>query len=185
MTKDNDPVASGPGKQSLGLGFRWGHVNINVTDLERSIAFYEKLGFELYLPDIPYLGLSRDSGPRALTVTSAIALGLERGASGRGCIMQLTGGGYPKIDLIELEFHTDADRRSAPLNNADLGLVRLCLIAPDVAMACAALTAQGVEFLSTPQHGQNEMVTMATCKDPDGTLIELLEIHRERWPTQK
>ncbi len=28
------------------------------------------------------------------------------------------------------------------------------------------------------------MVTIATCKDPDGTLIELLEIHPAKWPAR-
>ena len=28
----------------------WGHININVSDLDTSIAFYEKLGFSLLIP---------------------------------------------------------------------------------------------------------------------------------------
>lgn len=39
----------------------WGHVNINVSDLDASIAFYEKLGFSLLTPGVPYLGISKDS----------------------------------------------------------------------------------------------------------------------------
>ena len=37
--------------------FRWGHININVANLDLSTSFYEKLGFELFRPDIPYLSL--------------------------------------------------------------------------------------------------------------------------------
>jgi len=40
------------------LQFTWGHVNVNVCNLERSIALYEKLGFESYRPDIPYMDLT-------------------------------------------------------------------------------------------------------------------------------
>ena len=29
--------------------FTWGHVNINVSNLERSIEFYETLGFEVFV----------------------------------------------------------------------------------------------------------------------------------------
>ena len=35
----------------------WGHINVNVANLERSIAFYQKLGFEVFIPAIPYIGL--------------------------------------------------------------------------------------------------------------------------------
>ena len=36
----------------------WGHININVSNLDQSIAFYQKLGFSVLLPGIPYLGLT-------------------------------------------------------------------------------------------------------------------------------
>ena len=41
----------------MGQRFRWGHININVADLDLSISFYEELGFEIFMPGIPYLGL--------------------------------------------------------------------------------------------------------------------------------
>jgi predicted lactoylglutathione lyase len=30
----------------------WGHININVSNLDTSIAFYEKLGFEIFITGI-------------------------------------------------------------------------------------------------------------------------------------
>ena len=165
-----------------GLRFRWGHVNINVANLDRSIAFYEMLGFEMFLPDIPYLALNRDEPATEITTTAASALELPAGLSGRGCIMQLVGDASPKIDLTEFGTDDDLGNRVTLLGNSDLGLVRLCLLSRDVAAAYATLTSQGVEFISAPMPGENGMVTLATCKDPDGTLIELLEIHHERWP---
>ena len=57
--------------------FGWGHININVRDLDQSIAFYEKLGFTVFLPGIPYLGLSRESGQSDLPDPCAIALGIS------------------------------------------------------------------------------------------------------------
>ena len=36
----------------------WGHININVSNLDASIEFYEKIGFEVFLPVIPYLELA-------------------------------------------------------------------------------------------------------------------------------
>ena len=48
----------------------WGHININVSCLEDSIAFYQKLGFSLLLPGIPYLELNA-SGEAATMPDSA------------------------------------------------------------------------------------------------------------------
>ena len=38
------PADSQPNDQTVNLS--WGHININVSDLDASIEFYEKLGFE-------------------------------------------------------------------------------------------------------------------------------------------
>lgn len=86
--------------------------------------------------------------------------------------------GFPKIDLTELP----ALEQKSPLENADLGLVRFCLLSRNLADAYQRLKSEGVEFLSPPKPGQAGMVTLATCVDPDGTLIELLEIHPDKWP---
>lgn len=43
--------------QATKLG--WGHINVNVSNLNASIEFYEKLGFEAFIPAIPYLGLRK------------------------------------------------------------------------------------------------------------------------------
>ncbi len=152
----------------------WGHININVTDLDRSIAFYELLGFEPYLPGIPYLGLSTEPG--GIELSGTVALGLPENVQGRACIMQL-GRGYPKIDLIELEVKAPA----APLSNADTGIVRLCLASQGLAQDYARLAEAGVTFISPPQTDDRELAQIAICHDPDGTLIELIEIDRAKW----
>ena len=43
------------------------------------------------------------------------------------------------------------------------------------------LEAEGVEFLTEPQVGHGGLADVAVCKDPDGTLIELLQVYLERW----
>ena len=62
------------------------------------------------------------------------------------------------------------------------GSSRLCLLSRDLHAAYETLREAGVDFVSAPQPGYEGRVTMALCRDPDGTLIELLEIHRDRWP---
>jgi catechol 2,3-dioxygenase-like lactoylglutathione lyase family enzyme len=154
--------------------FSWGHININVTDLDRSIAFYEMLGFEAYVPGIPYLGLTQTMGE--VEPSGVTALGLPTGAKGRACIMQL-GRGYPKIDLTEL----DSDAQAAPLCNSDTGIVRLCLATGDLVADYERLSALGVAFLSPPQTDSRGLAQIAVCSDPDGALIELIQIDRAKW----
>ncbi|NKB60539.1 MAG: VOC family protein [Alphaproteobacteria bacterium] len=159
------------------IQFAWGHININVSNLERSIAFYEKLGFEVYRHGIPYLDLTRDADTTAVPDTSARALGLPAETQGRACIMQL-GRGYPKLDLTEFENRTP----KTPLSNGDLGIVRLCLVSQNLEEDYVQLRAEGVTFLSAPQPCKGDMADIAICRDPDGTLIELIQAHRDKWP---
>ena len=164
-----------------GPGFRWGHINVNVTNLERSVAFYRKLGFEEFLPNIPYLAIDKEEEAKAIPNDAAEALGLEGGARARACILQLgADGGFPKLDLTEYAPRAGVTP-AAPHVSEDLGPVRICLLSRDLEAAYRALSAEGVEFLTPPRPGDRGRVTMATCRDPDGTLIELLEIHPEKW----
>lgn len=160
----------------MGQRFIWGHININVTDLDTSIAFYELLGFEVFMPSIPYLGLEAHT-LKALSEVNAKALGIPLGVEGRSCIMQL-GKGLPKLDLTEW---ADIDR-CAPLSNQDLGLVRICLATQHLQSDYQQLLDQGVEFLTPPCACTERMADIAVCKDPDGTLIELLQVDLSRWP---
>ncbi len=156
--------------------FRWGHININVRDLDQSIAFYKHLGFDVFIPGIPYLGLDKSATHQPIPGEAAIALGVPSDTRGRACIMQL-GDGYPKLDLTEF-----ADiSQTPPLTNADIGLVRFCLGSEDLEKDVARLKSEGVEFLSAPKSGYQALADIAVCKDPDGTLIKLVQIYPERW----
>ena len=153
----------------------WGHININVSDLDASIAFYEKLGFSVLIPGVPYLGIER-AAPNELAPSLAVALDIPQGSAARACIMQLDNG-FPKIDLTEYG-------KTAPQpagGNDDLGMVRLCLATRDLVQTVAALQEAGVEFVSEPTEGSGGKAHIAICRDPDGTLIELIELHLEKW----
>jgi catechol 2,3-dioxygenase-like lactoylglutathione lyase family enzyme len=157
--------------------FGWGHININVDNLETSVEFYEKLGFELFIPGIPYLGLNNQADGAELPDAGARALGLQAATVGRACIMQLNRG-FPKLDLTEL----NGQEKQKPLTNADLGLVRICLASQNLQEDYQQLSARGVVFLTPPQPGKDGLADIATCVDPDGTLIELLQVYLDKWP---
>ena len=90
--------------------------------------------------------------------------------------MQLDNG-FPKIDLTEFAVKT----QQKPLTNADLGLVRICLASQDLQRDYVYLSDQGVEFILEPQPCKDGMAEIATCIDPDGTLIELIQVYLEKW----
>ena len=155
----------------------WGHININVSDLDTSIAFYEKLGFSLLIPGVPYLGIGKDLDTE-IPAKQRKALDVPSGTTARACIMQLDDG-FPKIDLTEYA----KDSPQVPAGNDDLGIVRLCLSAQNLAQDYELLRNTGVEFLSAPTEGVGGLADIAICRDPDGTLIELIELHLEKWST--
>lgn len=155
--------------------FSWGHININVQNLDASISFYEQLGFEVFIPGIPYLNLWADR-TTAVNPDAAEALDVPPGTSGRACIMQLDSG-FPKIELTEL---VGVEPRTAP-KNKDLGLVRLCLASKDLAADYEYLRSRDVTFIAAPHTCHERLAEIAVCKDPDGTLIELLQVHLDRW----
>ncbi len=103
--------------------FGWGHININVRNLDRAIEFYRKFGFEVFIPAVPYLAL-------------------------------------------------DSAKPAKPLPH---------LVTKDLQRDVADLKAQGVEFISEPTAGHGGLADVAACKDPDGTLIELLQVYLDRW----
>ena len=159
-------------EESVKKKLRWGHINVNVSNLDSSIEFYEKLGFEIYTPSIPYIGLTVEPKSNSMDKGSRTALGLPKETSGRACIMQLDNG-YPKLDLTQL----DDMPQTIPLSNADLGLVRICLASVNLEADYNNLKKLDVEFISPPQTAKDGRAEIAICVDPDGTLIELIQVH--------
>ncbi len=150
----------------------WGHININVQNLDQSIEFYTKLGFEIFIPGVPYFNLRSGSEKQKLENQATEALGINHSARGRACIMQLNNG-FPKIDLTEF---SGLEQRN-PLSNSDLGIVRICLITKNIKRSVEALKLEGVEFISEPRLvGHGGLGEVAICKDLDGALIELLQV---------
>jgi glyoxylase I family protein len=139
------------------------HVNINVTNLDRSRAFYERLGFEV-------LEEFREAGNRDLDE----GLGLTRSDT-RAYFLRI--GSDRRSTLIDLvEWREPALEGSAPpMNHA--GPVRIALRVKDLDGMYESLRAAGVEFLSAPRALTDlPLKPRFVClKDPDGVLLELVE----------
>ena len=155
------------------------HFVLNVSNFERSLAFYQKLGFRVL----------RDNRDVVWPPMVAENFGM-RVAQGRGALLGIGDGpDHTRIDLIEwLEPRwRGPERQTAPGFAAGdpLGdpIPRvIALRTRNVRAAYAELRAQGIEFVREPR-GPNPAVgieSVVCCRDPDGTLVELIEYMGDR-----
>jgi catechol 2,3-dioxygenase-like lactoylglutathione lyase family enzyme len=143
------------------------HTVINVTDLDRSIAFYERLGFRVlddrrnvHWPDF----VATNFGMRV--------------AQGQGVLMVLKADeNGPMLDLIRwLEPKSDGMDPSVP---ADMRIPRiLAFRASNVRALYDELKAEGFEFTNDFTGPFPELGIIGVCcvKDPDGTIVEFMEL---------
>ena len=142
------------------------HVNINVSNFERSKVFYEALGFQVVW-----------MVPPTNTVAVAAAVGMPPYRVNGG-LMALHGAEHPLvIDLLEWQSPHDDAPPYAHLYH--YGLARLALSTSDMDADLATLAAMGVELVGPPARVEVDGVASGgrfVCfKDPDGTVLELVE----------
>lgn len=151
---------SGP-TQIVGLG----QLVVNVSDFERSLAWYEMLGYELVA-----------SLPATDSVEVAAAMGFSTPFRVKGGIIR-----HPEdeslIELVQwLEPYDASPPYALPVNH--LGIHRTAFYTSDIAADVATLKAQGVKFVSpvTPCcSGDDSPGSIVAFFDPDGTVVELVE----------
>jgi catechol 2,3-dioxygenase-like lactoylglutathione lyase family enzyme len=143
------------------------HTVIDASDLDRSVAFYRTLGFEV-------LDDRRDvKWPDFLAKNFGV-----RRAQGRGVLMVLPEDPEgPMLDIIQ--WVEPPPPGPDPRVPADLRIPRiLAFRMRDIRRAYDDLRARGVEFTNELLGPFSELGVrgVACCKDPDGTIIELIEL---------
>jgi catechol 2,3-dioxygenase-like lactoylglutathione lyase family enzyme len=136
------------------------HAGIVVRDADASLGFYRDL-----------LGLSVQSDQLETGPFIETILGLP------GARVRTVKLGAPEgVALVELlEFDTPAgDGAPPPLNR--IGPTHAALTVADLDTLHARLTDAGVQFLSAPNVAPDGRAKVAFCADPDGTLLELVEV---------
>ena len=149
------------------------HVNVNCSDLHRSIAFYELIGFREVLD----LAAAEKTGPRTF---GEIGLGpvfrLPDTIDGRAVFLQLGDDKWEtRLDLIEWTVPRSEKPPKRTLSH--LGVARICLKVKDCADLYEKLHASGYDVYSPPAlidlGGTQEYVFC--CEDPDGVVIEFMQ----------
>ena len=141
------------------------HINVNCSDLERSMAFYRDLvGLAPQSHTKPHPQEGAGFGLPGQVVWDAYLLHDDRGHAG------------PAIDLLEWHAPRPVGRPHPEANH--LGFMRVCLAHDDLDGLHAKLTKAGIRtrsaVVSVPVlEGQD--VRFFCCDDPDGTCIEFIE----------
>lgn len=139
--------------------FGMAYVNVNCSDLDRSLAFYLGLGFRVdqLFPEALY--------PR-------VATGYQVGEHKlRGALLSLGEGQVTQLDLVEW-IEPRIPPASAALTRP--GFQRLALATTDFPGDYARLKTMGVEFLSEPMTHDDGAPLFVCFKDPDGNVLELV-----------
>ena len=144
------------------------HININVTNFERSLEFYKLLGFRV-VRDLGEGGNKYfERGlkiPRPIGRAALLMIGEDKHAT--------------RIDLIEWKSPPTEGKPYPHLYHA--GICRVALWTDNLQEVCDQVKAAkmlGVEFISEPQLMKNPNGTQSSfvCfTDPDGTVIELIQ----------
>lgn len=139
------------------------HFNINCTNLQKSVAFYQKLGFEVIL----------DFGEGMESKEMAEAFGMEV-ADLKGVHLRIGDNtNATRIDLLEFKNPPPTGEPYPHLYHT--GIARMCLKTTDIEKDYQELKAKEIEFISEPKLLPGTTVKIVCFKDPDGTFIELLE----------
>ena len=138
------------------------HSEITVKNLDKSIAFYtEKLG----------LKLSHISSEKVDIPAGEDIAGLN-GAESKEAFLKI---GNRCLELIEWTNREGKVLKAIPWN---IGQMHIAFEVTDIDKKYKALKEEGVEFLVPPIHVKTEEAEVIWCylKDPDGALLELVEM---------
>lgn len=150
------------------MTYRFWHVGVNCTDLDRTVEFYEKIGFKLE--------------DRGQVVNPAVgrAFMVEGGRRVEHAHMRLDNGNDAEALLDLIQWVEPATTGYAqPASMIDPGLCRFSILCDDVDERYATLTAAGVEFVQPPETVMSPDGSrgwkIVFAKDPDGTFFHFVE----------
>lgn len=147
------------------------HFVLNVSNLERSLEFYQRLGFRVL----------RDNRDVVWPPMVAENFGM-RSAQGRGALLGLgDSADHTRLDLIEW-LEPRWERPDEPAAGREIIPRVIALRTRNVRAAYAELSAEGLDFIRPPREPDPRVgiESVVCCRDPDGTIVELIEYMGDR-----
>lgn len=138
------------------------HVNVNCSNFDASLAFYELLGFQKVVDVAP-----------TNTPEVAAAVGMPPYRV-KGALLALPANPGMMIDLLQWQEPNDPEAPYPHLYH--LGIARIALATDDLDGDIERLGKAGIEFMSDPAEvSLGGMTSRFVCfRDPDGTVLELV-----------
>ena len=141
------------------------HFTVNATNFERSLAFYQAIGFQLLRDNRDVIWPDYVAGNFGMTQ-----------AQGRGALLAIDAGPlHTRLDLIEWLAPAYDPPPDKPWSERVPRI--LALRTRNVRAAYEELTARGIEFIAPPRSMDptSGIVGVMLCRDPDGLLVEFIE----------
>jgi catechol 2,3-dioxygenase-like lactoylglutathione lyase family enzyme len=146
------------------------HVNVNCSDLERSLAFYRDL-----------LGLTASTHTRPEAPQDGAAFGLDLAQWDAWILHDARGfGAGLVVDLLQWRVPEPIGR---PNRATDLGHTRLGFYVADLDAMFARVVDAGVTTYGEPHAAGiegSDPVRAVVVEDPDGTMVELVQVGTDR-----
>ena len=141
------------------------HININVSNLERSRDFYQMLGFQV-VDSFDQAGIPELDQGLGMPYSDCRALFMAIGRNRPETVLDLAEWREPK-----------ASERAMPRIN-DIGMPRIALRVKNLDALYEDLVSKGVEFISEPKTlgFLERSPRFAVCTDPDGIFVEFVEL---------
>jgi catechol 2,3-dioxygenase-like lactoylglutathione lyase family enzyme len=142
------------------------HIAINSTDLDKSLAFYRRLGFTVLTDRL----VDNDLVKSAFLVPTGdfrfahLRLGEDEQAT--------------VLDIVEWHRPATTPATGGPVSQHQQGLTRFAVLTDDTQRVYDELSAQGVEFLTAPQSVLTPEGGWKVCLvvDPDGVIVQVTQL---------
>ena len=138
------------------------HVGITVVNIERSLKFYrDLLGFQI-TKDM------EESGDYIDNFSGIINVKVRT--------VKMEGSDGSLIELLQYHSHPSKDSISQARLITAIGCSHFALTVENLDDLYEKLSKEGIRFKSEPQFSPDGYAKIAFCKDPDGVLLELVEV---------
>lgn len=136
------------------------HIGITVTNMENSLRFYrDLLGLEI----IRVMNESGQHIDNMLNISNVSVITVKMSVNNSATL----------IELLEFKSHPNKPEN---MQIHRIGTSHLAFTVHDLEKCYDFLLGSGVKFNSRPQISPDGYAKVAFCYDPDGTLIELVEV---------